>query len=57
MSAEPGAARDAHAHIRGTTEHVVVTAGRWRVGCGDLLPGRDERVVRASARSGRGAGR
>jgi transcriptional regulator with XRE-family HTH domain len=32
MSAEPGAAREAHAHIRGTTEHVIVTAGRWRAG-------------------------
>jgi transcriptional regulator with XRE-family HTH domain len=32
MSAEPGPARDAHAHIVGTTEHVVVTAGRWRAG-------------------------
>lgn len=32
MSAEPGASRDAHAHIPGTTEHVVVTAGRWRAG-------------------------
>jgi transcriptional regulator with XRE-family HTH domain len=32
MSAEPGPARDAHAHIAGTTEHVVVTAGRWRAG-------------------------
>lgn len=32
MSAEPGAAREAHAHIRGCTEHVVVSAGRWRAG-------------------------
>ena len=32
MSAEPGPARAAHAHIPGTTEHVVVTAGRWRAG-------------------------
>lgn len=32
MSAEPGPAREAHAHIPGTTEHVVVTAGRWRAG-------------------------
>jgi transcriptional regulator with XRE-family HTH domain len=32
MSAEPGAAREAHAHIRGTTEHVVVISGRWRAG-------------------------
>jgi transcriptional regulator with XRE-family HTH domain len=32
MSAEPGAAREAHAHIRGTTEHVIVAAGRWRAG-------------------------
>lgn len=32
MTAEPGAARAAHAHLRGTVEHVVVTAGRWRAG-------------------------
>jgi transcriptional regulator with XRE-family HTH domain len=32
MTAEPGAARDAHAHIRGTTEHVVIATGRWRAG-------------------------
>jgi transcriptional regulator with XRE-family HTH domain len=32
ITAEPGAAREAHAHIRGTTEHVVVLAGRWRIG-------------------------
>jgi transcriptional regulator with XRE-family HTH domain len=32
ITAEPGAAREAHAHIRGTTEHLVVVAGRWRVG-------------------------
>jgi transcriptional regulator with XRE-family HTH domain len=32
MTAEPGAAREAHAHIPGTTEHIVVTAGRWRAG-------------------------
>lgn len=32
MTAEPGGARDAHAHIRGTVEHVVVSAGRWRAG-------------------------
>ncbi len=32
MTAEPGPAREAHAHLRGTTEHVVVTAGRWRLG-------------------------
>jgi transcriptional regulator with XRE-family HTH domain len=32
ITAEPGAAREAHAHIRGTTEHLVVIAGRWRVG-------------------------
>jgi transcriptional regulator with XRE-family HTH domain len=32
MTAEPGGTRAAHAHIRGTTEHVVVAAGRWRVG-------------------------
>lgn len=32
MTAEPGATRAAHAHLRGTTEHLVVTAGRWRAG-------------------------
>ncbi|HEY0815425.1 MAG TPA: helix-turn-helix domain-containing protein [Pseudonocardia sp.] len=32
MTAEPGGARGAHAHIRGTTEHVVVASGRWRTG-------------------------
>jgi transcriptional regulator with XRE-family HTH domain len=32
ITAEPGPAREAHAHIRGTTEHLVVVAGRWRVG-------------------------
>jgi transcriptional regulator with XRE-family HTH domain len=32
MTAEPGGTRDAHAHIRGTTEHVVVASGRWRAG-------------------------
>lgn len=32
ITAEPGAAREAHAHIRGTTEHLLVTAGRWRAG-------------------------
>ncbi|MBA3908171.1 MAG: helix-turn-helix transcriptional regulator [Pseudonocardiales bacterium] len=32
LTAEPGGARDAHAHLRGTTEHVVVAAGRWRTG-------------------------
>lgn len=32
VTAEPGASREAHAHIRGTTEHLVVTAGRWRAG-------------------------
>ena len=32
MTAEPGTARDAHAHLPGTTEHVVVIAGRWRAG-------------------------
>jgi len=32
ITAEPGPAREAQAHIRGTTEHLVVTTGRWRVG-------------------------
>lgn len=43
ITAEPGAARSAHAHIPGTTEHLVVTAGRWRAGPAgdevDLAPG------------------
>lgn len=32
ITAEPGAAREAHSHIPGTTEHLLVTAGRWRAG-------------------------
>jgi transcriptional regulator with XRE-family HTH domain len=32
ITAEPGAARSAHSHIPGTTEHLVVTAGRWVAG-------------------------
>lgn len=32
ITAEPGPPREAHAHIRGTTEHMLVTAGRWRAG-------------------------
>lgn len=32
ITAEPGAPRTAHPHIPGTTEHLVVTAGRWRAG-------------------------
>jgi transcriptional regulator with XRE-family HTH domain len=32
ITAEPGPARAAHAHIPGTTEHMLVTAGRWRAG-------------------------
>ncbi|OLT13096.1 DNA-binding protein [Pseudonocardia sp. CNS-139] len=32
ITGEPGPARDAHAHIPGTTEHLLVTAGRWRAG-------------------------
>ncbi|WP_300011844.1 XRE family transcriptional regulator [Pseudonocardia sp.] len=32
ITAEPGAAREAHGHIPGTTEHLLVTAGRWRTG-------------------------
>ena len=30
--ANPGPSRTAHAHINGTTEHMLVTAGRWRAG-------------------------
>jgi transcriptional regulator with XRE-family HTH domain len=32
IAAEPGPARKAQAHIPGTTEHLLVTAGRWRAG-------------------------
>jgi transcriptional regulator with XRE-family HTH domain len=32
ISGEPGAARAAQPHIHGTTEHMLVTAGRWRAG-------------------------
>jgi transcriptional regulator with XRE-family HTH domain len=32
ITGEPGPARTAHAHINGTTEHMLVTAGRWRAG-------------------------
>jgi transcriptional regulator with XRE-family HTH domain len=32
ITGEPGPARAAHAHIRGTTEHMLVTTGRWRAG-------------------------
>lgn len=32
ITGEPGPAREAHAHIRGTTEHMIVTAGRWKAG-------------------------
>jgi transcriptional regulator with XRE-family HTH domain len=32
ITGEPGPARTAHAHIHGTTEHLLVTAGRWLAG-------------------------
>jgi transcriptional regulator with XRE-family HTH domain len=32
MTGEPGAPREAEAHLRGTTEHMIVTSGRWRAG-------------------------
>ena len=32
ITAEPGATRKADPHIRGTTEHMIVSAGRWRTG-------------------------
>lgn len=35
ITGEPGAPREAHAHIRGTVEHLVVTTGRWRAGPAD----------------------
>jgi transcriptional regulator with XRE-family HTH domain len=35
VTGEPGVSRTAHAHINGTTEHMLVTAGRWRAGPAD----------------------
>ena len=32
IAGEPGPARAADSHIPGTTEHLIVTAGRWRAG-------------------------
>lgn len=32
ITGEPGPAREAHPHIRGTVEHMIVVAGRWRCG-------------------------
>jgi quercetin dioxygenase-like cupin family protein len=32
IAAEPGPQRAADRHIPGTTEHMIVTAGRWRAG-------------------------
>jgi quercetin dioxygenase-like cupin family protein len=32
LQAEPGGSREAHAHIAGTTEHLVVVSGRWLAG-------------------------
>jgi transcriptional regulator with XRE-family HTH domain len=32
ITGEPGPARTAESHIPGTTEHMLVTAGRWRAG-------------------------
>jgi hypothetical protein len=46
MTAEPGGARDAHAHLPGTTEHVVVAAGRWRGGAGGGRGGAGARRLR-----------
>lgn len=43
ITAEPGPPRKAEAHIPGTTEHLLVTAGRWLAGPEggevDLAPG------------------
>lgn len=43
ITGEPGPPREAYAHARGTTEHMVVSAGRWRTGPTDapveLAPG------------------
>lgn len=35
ITGEPGPPREAHAHIPGTVEHLVVTTGRWRAGPAD----------------------
>jgi transcriptional regulator with XRE-family HTH domain len=35
ITAEPGPARTAEAHIFGTVEHLIVSAGRWRAGPDD----------------------
>ncbi|MFC5994146.1 helix-turn-helix domain-containing protein [Pseudonocardia hispaniensis] len=32
ITGEPGTPRRAHAHLRGTIEHLLVTAGRWQAG-------------------------
>jgi transcriptional regulator with XRE-family HTH domain len=32
ITGEPGAPREANGHIRGTTEHMIITSGRWRAG-------------------------
>jgi transcriptional regulator with XRE-family HTH domain len=32
IAAEPGPQREADSHIPGTTEHMIVTSGRWRAG-------------------------
>ncbi|SHL24961.1 transcriptional regulator, XRE family with cupin sensor [Pseudonocardia thermophila] len=32
LQAEPGGTRAAHAHIAGTTEHLIVITGRWLAG-------------------------
>ena len=32
IAGEPGPARAADSHIPGTTEHLIVTSGRWRAG-------------------------
>ncbi len=32
ITGEPGPPREAHGHIQGTTEHMIVTSGRWRAG-------------------------
>ncbi len=60
VTGEPGAAKRAHAHIPGATEHFIVTAGRWRTGpdgqevelaAGDYVrfPGDGEHVYEALA--------
>jgi transcriptional regulator with XRE-family HTH domain len=58
LRAEPGGTREAHAHIAGTTEHLIVLTGRWSAGpedepielaVGDYLRFRGDRPHRYEA--------